>query len=96
MFKPPECFTFAKPELCKEWKQRFSRFRIASKLDKEPETIQINSLLYSMGSEAEKVFVQLTFAEGEADQYDKSAGKAGRLFHAQSEHYTRTLNFSSV
>ena len=61
MFKPSELFNLEKPELWKEWKQRLQGTG----------NLQINSLLYSLGSEAEKVFVQLTFAEGEADQYDK-------------------------
>ena len=61
MFKPSELFNLEKPELWKEWKQRLQGTG----------NLQINSLLYSMGSEAEKVFVQLKFAEGEADQYDK-------------------------
>ena len=38
-------FQLRKSELWKEWKQRFSRFRITSKRDKEPETLQINSVL---------------------------------------------------
>ena len=79
------CFLSA--QSVKQWSrclspQRFSRFRIESKLNKEPETLQINSLLqlYSTGSVAEKVFVQLTFAEGETDQYDKVLEKLDDCF----------------
>ena len=70
MFKPPSTFDFRKPELWPDWKTRFQRFRIAAKLDKEDEVLQINSLLYAMGTEAEKVFNQLTFTAGEANKFD--------------------------
>ena len=69
MFKPPQYFEFSKPELWKDW-IRFQRFWLASKLDKERGVIQTNSLLYSMGAEAEKVFAQLTFGDDERDKYD--------------------------
>ena len=32
-FNPPECFQFDKPADWSEWKQRFLRFRTATKLD---------------------------------------------------------------
>lgn len=38
-----------------EWKQRFSRFRIATKLNKEDWEVQVCSFIYAMGSKAEKI-----------------------------------------
>jgi hypothetical protein len=84
MFKPLSNFDFSKPELWKEWIDRFKRFRLAAKLTKETQEIQINSLLYSMGPEAEKVFAQLRFdANGDSDKYDKVVKKLNAYFTPQ-------------
>ena len=56
-FNPPGEFLFDKPEEWPGWKQRFQHYRIASKLDKEQPFRQVSSLIYSMGAEAEKVFL---------------------------------------
>ena len=53
---PPEKLDFAKPPEWPDWKQRFERFRCATKLNKEDEVLQINALIYTMGKEAEHVF----------------------------------------
>ena len=54
---PPENFEFTKPQLWPEWKQRFTRYRIATKLNKEDDEIQISALIYSMGKQAEPGFI---------------------------------------
>ena len=58
--KPPEKFTFEKPEQWLQWALRFNRFRTVTKLDKEDETLQVDSLLYIMGEEAEVIFRSMT------------------------------------
>ena len=58
--KPPEKFTFEKPEQWSQWALRFNRFRTVTKLDKEDETLQVDSLLYIMGEEAEVIFRSMT------------------------------------
>lgn len=55
-YKPPEKFEFSKPEQWPSWRQRFERYRIASKLNKDDIQVQISALIYSMGPEAEKIF----------------------------------------
>ena len=60
VFKNQQSFEFTKPEQWPTWRQRFSRYRIASKLDKESFDIQVNSLLYAMGSESEKIYSRFT------------------------------------
>ena len=40
---PPEKLDFAKPQEWPDWKQRFERFRCATKLNKEDEVLQINA-----------------------------------------------------
>ena len=69
-FQPPEPFDFSQPAGWPEWRERFKRFRIATKLTAESGEIQVNSLVYAMGREGEKVFTSFTFpthAEGDPD-----------------------------
>ena len=55
-FNPPDCFLFDKPADWPEWKQRFLRFRTTTKLDRETPAVQVSSLVYAMGREAEKIY----------------------------------------
>ena len=52
-FNPPTNFPLDKPGEWPEWKQRFVRFRTATKLDKEDGPIQVSILIYARGSESE-------------------------------------------
>lgn len=54
--QPPENFTFSKPEEWPKWFKRFERFLIASELNSKEEIIQINTLIYAMGNDAEDIF----------------------------------------
>ena len=55
-FNPPDCFLLDKPADWPEWKQRFLRFRTVTKLDRETPAVQVSSLVYAMGREAEKIY----------------------------------------
>ncbi|CAB4036486.1 Retrovirus-related Pol poly from transposon opus, partial [Paramuricea clavata] len=69
--KPPDPLDFTKADTCwPDWKRRFERYRIAKKLFKEDEDIQISTLLYTMGNESSKyVFTQFALNEKEAKDY---------------------------
>jgi hypothetical protein len=67
--QPPEKFT-SKPEDWLKWSRRFERFRMASGLEKESEESQVNTLIYSMGSEADDIVQSLGIAEGDQKKYD--------------------------
>ena len=69
-FKLPEKFNFHQPAGWPEWRERFLRFRVASKLNKEDGEIQVSSLIYSMGSDAERVFSQFNLSEEEGKNFD--------------------------
>lgn len=60
-FGPPEPFDFTQLAEWLTWRQIFSRFRVASKLDKESGEVQVNSLLYAMGREAEPIYDSFVF-----------------------------------
>ena len=61
-FHPPEAFQFHKPTEWPAWRERFSRFRLATKLNKEDGIVQVSALIYAMGPEAEYVFTSFVFA----------------------------------
>lgn len=60
-FGPPEPFDFSRLTEWLVWRQRFSRFRIASKLDNESGEVQVNSFLYAMGKDAEPIYSSFVF-----------------------------------
>lgn len=62
-FSPPESFDFSHPELWPKWMQHFHRFRIAMKLDKESGEVQVCTLLYSLGKEAEHIVSTFVYVE---------------------------------
>ena len=70
-FSPPSPLDFTNPAAWDDWKQRFARYRIATKLNTETEEIQVNTLIYAMGPEAESAFRTLQFTDDtEKDKYD--------------------------
>lgn len=68
---PSEKLDFAKPHEWPEWNQHFERFRCAMKANKEDEILQINALIYTMAKEAEHIFKDFTFGEGDEKKYNK-------------------------
>ena len=58
-FKPQKQFDFTKPTAWPAW-QRFSLYTLTSKLDREDKAVQISSLIYAMGPEAEKIYTTFT------------------------------------
>ena len=61
-FHPPDSFDFTSPTTWPQWKERYQRYSILTKLDKEDQEIQISTLIYCMGPEAEQLFKNFTFA----------------------------------
>ncbi|GFR73112.1 Pol polyprotein [Elysia marginata] len=55
---PPERFDFSRPAGWPEWKRWFLRYRAAIKLERESADVQISTLIYSMGKEADNIFTQ--------------------------------------
>ncbi|KAK3739985.1 hypothetical protein RRG08_005257 [Elysia crispata] len=64
-FKPPTPFNFHEPAEWSAWRSRFGHFRLASKLSKEDQEVQVSALLYSMGPEAERIYSTFELAEGD-------------------------------
>ena len=69
-FTPPENFTFGNPAEWPDWKERFSCFRMATKLNKDEEEVQISALIYAMGREAEHIFKSFVFDNEDKKDYE--------------------------
>ncbi|KAL1417360.1 hypothetical protein MTO96_003247 [Rhipicephalus appendiculatus] len=68
--QPPQAFSFI-AEQWSAWKRRWERFRTASGLHHQPDTDQINSLIYIMGDKAEDVLTALCLTTANAKKYAK-------------------------
>lgn len=74
-----EGFAFDRPNEWADCKQRFQRFRMATKLSKEDREVQVSLLIYAMGSEAENIFKSFTFADrADMKKFDEVLGKKKR------------------
>ena len=54
-YKPPDSFDFSKGETWPNWIRRFERYRTLSELNEKDEVTQINTLIYTMGDQAEDI-----------------------------------------
>ena len=52
---PPDAFNFSHPSEWTKWIRRFERFRNASDLEEKSEEAQVNTLIYTMGAEADDI-----------------------------------------
>ena len=53
----PEPFLFSQPENWGKWIRRFDRFRESSGIAEKPKPDQVNTLIYSMGDQAEDILL---------------------------------------
>ena len=53
---PPSKFSFKTVDWTR-WIRRFERFRMATELDKKDEGRQVNTLIYTMGDEADDILL---------------------------------------
>ena len=67
---PPEKFSF-KPEEWPKWIQRFQRFHKASGLDKQSSENQVNTLIYTMGEQADDIFISFEFTAEQEKSYEE-------------------------
>ena len=51
----PEPFTFSRPEEWVKWSRRFERFRVVSGLAQRDEEVQVNTLIYAVGDQADDI-----------------------------------------
>ena len=78
--QPPESFTFSRPEEWPNWARYFERFRSASGLSTKGEVVQVNTLLYSMGDEADDILRSFKLSSDELKKYDTVKAKFDQHF----------------
>ena len=62
----PEKFYFSRTEDWLKWIRRFERYRKASELNKKDNnTLQVNTLIYAMGHQAEDTLISLKLTQDE-------------------------------
>ena len=74
-FEQPTEFDFCSPNKWKDWKNRFLRFRLASKLTKESDEVQVSSLIYAMGMEAKNILKSFNLSAFDSKVFDTVIGK---------------------
>ena len=72
---PPEPFTFSRLEEWPKWIKRFERFCLASDLNKKNGVSQVNTLIYTMGSEADDILYSFQLSETDSKKYEVVKGK---------------------
>lgn len=78
--QPPEPFTFSRPEEWPKWARHFERFRSASGLSEKDKVVQVNTLLYSIGDEADDIFRSFKLLEGDQKKYNVVKAKFDQHF----------------
>ena len=66
---PPESFTFKQPQEWPKWIRRFERFRSAAGLAEKAEEVQVNTLIYTMGDEADDILRSFQLSEEDKKDY---------------------------
>ncbi|KAK3775653.1 hypothetical protein RRG08_049834 [Elysia crispata] len=70
--------------------ERFDRYRKTSKLHKEDEDVQVSTLIYALGKEADKIFKIFTFTNAaDANKYEPVLQKFNDHFVPRTKHPSR-------
>ena len=86
-FNQPENLEFSRPAKWPAWKDPFDLFRIATKLDKEEQILQISSIVYDMGHEAHTIYKSFTFG----DVAGENPGRYYDIVMEKCYHYFRKI-----
>ena len=66
----PDRFTFSQPDEWLKWLRRFERFLSASGLHEKAEEQQVNTLVYTMGDEADDILISFKLSEEDRKKYE--------------------------
>jgi len=65
----PESFIFSRPTEWSKWIRHFEQIRIASGMDKQSEEAQVNTLIYSMGNQADDILRSFRLSAEDSKKY---------------------------
>ena len=71
----PEPFCFSRPEEWEKWSRRFERFRIASGLTLREDEVQVSTLIYAMGDQADDILHSFALSEENRKSYQMVKSK---------------------
>ena len=80
---PPERFDFDHPDTWPRWIKRFERYRVASGLSAKDEQVQISTLIYAMGEEAEDILASFGLNERDSGSFSAVQERFSRHFVKQ-------------
>ena len=72
---PPERFNFSRPEEWPKWARRFERFQKASGLEEKEDEVQVNTLIYAMGDDADDILRSFRLSVADNNNYDTVKAK---------------------
>ena len=79
----PEQFNHSVPDAWPRWKKRFERYRVASALTEKSEEVQVSTLVYAMGGDAEDVLASFGMSAEDIKDYAKVLGEFEKHFVAK-------------
>ncbi|CAL9705830.1 unnamed protein product [Knipowitschia caucasica] len=82
-FGPPETFDFSKPAEWPIWRRSFDRYRVATKLDRDSGEVQVNTLLYALGREAEPIYDSFVYSDSEDENSDDEERTQSRFDYSK-------------
>lgn len=90
----PEKFSF-RAEEWQKWIRRFERFRKATGLDGKDDESQVSTLVYTMGEEADDIFMSFELSDEEAKNYETVRNKFEEKFVVKKNVIFERAKFNS-
>ena len=78
--EPSEPFSFSRLSEWPKWARRFERFRVASGLGSKGEEVQVNTLLYAMGDDADDILRSFQLSAADQKKYSEVKGRFDQHF----------------
>ena len=93
---PPSSFNFQAADQWDRWLRRFNRYRQASGLHTQPESVQVNSLLYTMGEQADDLLDSFHLPEDDVSKFTTVTERFQCPLRQEEKLCVRTCMFPSA
>ena len=92
---PPERFNYTQPREWPKWIRRFERFRTATELATKDDEVQVNTLIYSMGDEADDILRSFKLSDADKKKYGVVKAKFDAHFVTRTNVIYERAKFNS-
>ena len=92
---PPERFNFTQPREWPKWIRRFERFRKATELATKDNEVQVKTLIYSMGDEADDILRSFKLSDADKKKYSVVKAKFDAHFVTRTNVIYERAKFNS-